>query len=653
MGLCFLDRELRYRRINAVLAAMNGLPASDHIGRTPEEVLPAALAGALTPILRRVRDTGEPVLGFELRAVSEADPGVLRDFLISYIPVRDWDGAVQGLNAVVQEVTALKRAERESRGRADRLELAFDVARMGWWDWDIQADRATASADLYALFGMARADFEGTLAEFLSTIHPDDLPLVQQAIAATAERGVPYDLEARVIRADGAIRWAAGKARLQRDGNGKPRALVGVSMDVTDRREAEERREAHIAAEQAARAESERVGKMKDEFLATLSHELRTPLNAILGWSAILQRNADDDVSRRKAVTVIHRNARQQAQLIDDLLDMNRILSGKLRLTPRWTTLGRAVLAAVETVRPTADVKGVALDVALGAGAALVHGDPDRLQQIVWNLLTNAIKFTPRGGSVRVALERASGGFTLSVTDTGEGITPDFLPHVFERFRQADASAAREHGGLGLGLAIVRQLAELHGGTVQVTSPGRGQGSTLTVLLPTSGSLPSNDGAAASRAPQDDERTPPPSPAPPEGGPAAALSGVHVLVVDDQLDTRDLIERLLSERGAAVTTATSAGEALARIEAATPDVLVADIAMPAVDGYELIRRLRVRAHGAVPAVALTAFARDEDRARALAAGYDEHLAKPVEAAALLSAVARLSRLRPSRRPPPS
>ncbi len=347
---------------------------------------------------------------------------------------------------------------------------------MGCWDWDIPADQVRWSDDLSPLFGPKPPLFESTVAVFFASVHPDDRARVQQAVEATLKRSALYEIEFRVVHPDGTVRWAASKATLLRDADGTPSVLAGVSLDITARKETEARREALLAAEQAARVEAERLGRMKDEFLATLSHELRTPLNAILGWIGILQGRMGDEALERKALGVIDRNAHLQAQLIDDLLDMNRILSGKLRLSPCPTSLASVAQAAVETVRPMADAKGVELEVDLHPGSGVVYGDPDRLQQIVWNLLSNAIKFTARGGVVRVALARVDEGFALAVSDTGLGIAPDFLPHVFERFRQADATAARRHGGLGLGLAIVRQLAELHGGAARVASAGLGQG---------------------------------------------------------------------------------------------------------------------------------------------------------------------------------
>jgi PAS domain S-box-containing protein len=595
-------------------------------------------------VLRALRgDDGEihvPVIVLTGVVAHEACAEILRSGAHDFVG-KEWLTSAS-LARSIENTLERFAIQRELKRREERLRLALEVACMGCWDWDIQADQVRWTDDLYPLFGVAPERFQGNVAAFYATLHPDDLARVQQAVAATVERGAPYEIEFRVVHPDGSVRWAASKAKLLRDAEGRPRALTGVDMDITARKEVEARREALLAAEQAARAEAERLGRMKDEFLATLSHELRTPLNAILGWTGLLQGRMGDEALQRKALGVIDRNARLQAQLIDDLLDMNRILSGKLRLSPLPTSLASVAQAAVETVRPTADAKGIELAIDLHPGSGVVYGDPARLQQIVWNMLSNAIKFTARGGVVRVALARSDEGFALSVSDTGPGIAPDFLPHVFERFRQADAGAARHHGGLGLGLAIVRQIAELHGGTARVASEGIGQGSTFTLTLPSledsapfdAALPPSGERAHVSTAPPSDEL------------PALALSGIRVLIVDDQPDAREFLERLLAERGALVTVAASAAEALAHLELAAPDVLVADIGMPDVDGYELIRRVRRRERsrgGAVPAVALTAFAREVDRERALAAGYEEHVPKPVEPSVLFAVIARLAR----------
>jgi len=389
------------------------------------------------------------------------------------------------------------------------------------------------------------------------------------------------------------------------------------------------------ALARAAQAEGEQASRMKDEFLATLSHELRTPLNAILGWSQLIRQRPDPQMIE-EGLSIIERNTRVQVQLIEDLLDMSRIISGKLRLEFEMIDVATFIDAAIETVEPAAKAKGVELRKVVGRGSNHVAGDANRLQQVIWNLLSNAIKFTPAGGHVEVRAERRKSEVAISVSDSGLGIKPDFLPHVFERFRQADGSTTRPQGGLGLGLAIVKNLVELHGGTVEAHSAGEHQGSTFTILLP----------AAARIDHQSDHRLRPPdaiSKAPDLG--RESLSGLKVLVVDDEPDARDLLRRLLERRQATVITAGSAIDGLQLLEQEKPDVLVSDIGMPLVDGYEFITQVRslgANRGGDLPAVALTAFARAEDRARALHAGYTVHMAKPVEPANLIAIVASVS-----------
>jgi PAS domain S-box-containing protein len=381
---------------------------------------------------------------------------------------------------------------------------------------------------------------------------------------------------------------------------------------------------------------AQHANRLKDEFLATLSHELRTPLTAILGWSHLLRTGEMDQPSATNALEIIARNARAQAQLIDDLLDVSRIITGKLRLDVRQIDPLSFIEAAIEALRPAAEAKGVRIQKVLDTGISSVAGDPGRLQQVVWNLLSNAIKFTPRGGRVQVRLERINSHIELAISDTGIGIKPEFLPHVFDRFRQADQSPTRQHGGLGLGLAIVRHLVELHGGTVQAESVGEGQGTTITVKLPLI-TVYQNEAHGERRHPSALDALP--ALECPE-----RLDHLRVLVVDDEADTRGLLEMALSKCGASVTLAGSVAEALAAIEQARPEILISDIGMAGEDGYELIRKVRALTAaqgGKIPAIALTAYARTEDRLRALRSGYQMHVPKPVELTELITVVASL------------
>ncbi|HEX8785143.1 MAG TPA: ATP-binding protein, partial [Telluria sp.] len=389
-------------------------------------------------------------------------------------------------------------------------------------------------------------------------------------------------------------------------------------------------RESLLTRERAARDEAERLSAMKDEFLATLSHELRTPLNAILGWASMLQRGVRDEATLRRGLETIERNARAQGQLIEDLLDMSRIVSGTLRLDLRRLDPARAIEAALGTVHPAVLAKRLELCTALDEDVGEVLGDPGRLQQVMWNLLSNAVKFTPAGGKVEVALAREGDEAVVRVGDSGIGIAPDFLPHVFDRFRQQDASITRKHGGLGLGLSIVKQLVELHGGTIAVDSPGEGAGATFTVRLPLAERAPQVAPSAVRAAPVPQEET-------------ADLSGLKVLVVDDAVDTLDVLEQILRHGGAATVSAANAAQALDMIERERPDVIVSDVGMPEMDGLEMMRRIRCRAAhegGATPAIALTALTRQDDRNKAFQAGFTDYLAKPVEPGMLVASVAQ-------------
>lgn len=389
---------------------------------------------------------------------------------------------------------------------------------------------------------------------------------------------------------------------------------------------AEERR-ALLASERSARAEAERLSEMKDQFLSTLSHELRTPLSAILGWSDLLLRAGNDEGQLRKGLEIIERNARAQARLIDDLLDMSRIASGKVSLELQSLDPASFIDAAIETVRQEAIAKDIRIEKRFEPGVASILGDLNRLQQVLWNLLSNAVKFSPDGGKVRISLAQVGQRIEIRVTDNGIGIKPEFLPHVFDRFQQGDASTTRRYGGLGLGLSIVRQLVELHGGTIHAESGGEGKGATFRLLLPSEGAASAKPESASSQ----DSRS-------------IDLAGARVLVVDDQPDARELVGQLLIDCGAIVQTAASAQEALSLFSKEQPDVLVTDIGMPDMDGFELLRRVRTfssNGEGNVPVIAVTAFARGEDRAKAMASGFAAYLPKPIDRSALLTSVARM------------
>jgi PAS domain S-box-containing protein len=422
---------------------------------------------------------------------------------------------------------------------------------------------------------------------------------------------------------------------------------VGVIIQVTDATEiAIFRRDAvamneHLLLSSTRQHEltenAERANRLKDEFLATLSHELRTPLTAIVGWSEVLGNPKLDPVTALRAVEVIRRNAHMQVQMVDDLLDVSRIITGKLRLNAQPVDLGAVIIAAVDGLRPAAEAKEIRLQLQLDAPAGVVSGDPDRLQQVAWNLISNAVKFTPRGGRVIVRLERVESHVEVTVSDTGIGIAPEFLPHVFDRFRQADATYTRAHGGLGLGLAIVRQLVELHGGSVRVDSAGEGLGATFTVILPSMAARSAISDTASAQQPEfkhSDLECPP------------ELSGIRVLVVDDEADTCELLQVILEGCGARVKTASSAAAALEAVAEEAFDVLISDIGMPDEDGYSLLAKVRALGEergGKIPAAAaLTAYAGEEARIRVLQSGFQIHVPKPISPNELVAIVANLA-----------
>lgn len=411
--------------------------------------------------------------------------------------------------------------------------------------------------------------------------------------------------------------------------------ISDLYKEILERKKTELQRDELLVSERAARIEAERATRIRDEFLATLSHELRTPLSSIQGWTQILLHPKAKSEDFARGIATIQRNVRLQVEMVEDLLDMSRIITGKIRLDVQRVELAKVIEAAVSTMRPAADAKGIRVNVTLDTLVGPVKGDAGRLQQVVWNLLSNAVKFTTKGGQVKVCLERVDSHVEISVSDSGEGIPPSFLPHVFDRFRQADSSSTRKHGGLGLGLAIVKQLVELHGGKVHAKSSGEGKGSTFLVMLPLMPVLDTLSEGATLSEPNSD------------GGvamDAPSLSDIKILIVDDDEDTRQVLQSLLELHQAQVVAARSAPEALNIVGGGGVDLVLCDIGMPGTDGYTFIRDLRLRSpeHGGrTPAIAVTAFARVEDRTRALLAGFSGHLAKPVDSLELVATVASI------------
>ncbi|GAP98747.1 sensor histidine kinase [Leptolyngbya sp. NIES-2104] len=476
IGLCFQDTNLRYVRINGTLAEINGVSIEDHLGRTLHEAIPV-VADALEPIFRRVLETGEPLLNQELRLATQGQPDVLRDWLASYVAVKNSSGEVLGVNVTVQEMTQLRRAE------ADRdrfFTLSLDMLAIANFDGYLLKTNPAWTE----ILGWSEAEL--TSQPYLNFVHLEDVELTIAEAQRLSEGQPVIEFENRYRCKDGSYRWLSWTV----GSFPEEQRLYAVAHNITERKQIElarlrvaDEREALLRQEQAAREAAETANRIKDEFLAVLSHELRTPLNPILGWSKLLQRNVTDP-NLMRGLETIERNAKLQVQLIDDLLDVSRILRGKLVLHQTPVSLAAVIRAALETVELAAQVKSIDITIEMAPDLGTVLGDAGRLQQVAWNLLTNAVKFTPEGGKITVRLARSESMAFLQVSDTGKGISSDFVPFVFESFRQEDNATTRKFGGLGLGLAIARQLVEMHGGTIKVESLGEGQGATFTVILP-------------------------------------------------------------------------------------------------------------------------------------------------------------------------
>jgi PAS domain S-box-containing protein len=557
--------------------------------------------------------------------------------------MRNAQGEFIGFAKITRDLTERRAHEEDLRRSEERFRLLVEgVGEYAIFMLDPNGRVATWNVGAERIKGYKPHDIIG---QHFSIFYPSEAKesgWPDHELREATEKGSFVDTGWR-IRKDGTRFWANVTITALRDAAGRLIGYAKLTRDLTDAKRAEaielanKHHEEMLDAERSARMAAQRATQLKDEFLATLSHELRTPLNAILGWTQILLRGEapGGPGAQKKAVEVIDRNARAQVQLIDDLLDLSRIMTGKIRLELQQISFASVVEAAVDSAMPSADTKDIRLKAIYGASRDIVSADAARLQQVVWNLLTNAIKFTPKGGQVHVLIQRVNSHVELSISDTGIGIPESYLPHVFDRFSQRDGSTTRTYGGLGLGLAICKQLVELHGGSIRAASGGEGKGATFFVHLP------------LSIVQLEDEKYPRVHPTAEtqaiESFALPNLEGVHVFSVDDERDARELLQAVLEARGAKVTSFNSAEDALAALKTSKPSVLVCDIGMPKMDGYQLIRTLRASEPlgERIPALALTAFARAEDRKRSLVAGYQAHLAKPFDVGEFVLILANL------------
>src|SRR5262245_52117024 len=543
-------------------------------------------------------------------------------------PLRDEARNLIGYVKVVHDATEKKLADEALQKSEADFRAIFELAGTGIAQADLQSGRLLrVNQKMCDITGYSGEELLAMTIQELTRPEDreQDFTVYQRMLLGDGE----YEVERRYVRKDGSAVWVYINVVALRDERGNPIRATVSALDITGRKQAEERLKEALAREQEARGEAEGANRSKDEFIALVSHELRSPLNAILGWTTALRRAGYEEELHDRGLEIIERSARMQSQLIDDLMDTARAISGKLRLEVRPMDMAAVIEKAVDVVRPAAEAKGVSLGARLDRNVGQITGDPDRLQQVVWNLLSNAVKFTNKGGSVEVRLERVDSYAQITVSDTGLGIKQEFLPYVFNRYQQAGTTGGRRAGGLGLGLSLTRQLVEMHGGIVAAESEGEGKGATFTVKLPV-------------RAVYTAET---------EGAPTASgqrtLTGVWAVVVDDEANARELITTVLELRGARVTAFGSAREALDLLTDVTgprPDILISDLSMPGEDGISLIRKLREweRAHGgAMPAVALTAFGRAKDRIRALEAGFQTHVSKPAEPVELIVVVRSL------------
>jgi PAS domain S-box-containing protein len=641
-AIFMLDPEGHVLTWNAGAERIEGYPADEVIGSHFSRFYPPEARARRAP--ERELEMAERDDAFEDEGWLMRKDGSLFWANVVMTALRDDAGRLVGFGRITRDQTQRRNHEEALKRSEERFRLLVEgVAGYALFMLDVNGRVASWNEGAQRIKGYASDEILG---RHFSVFYP---PEVRESgwpdyeLQQAQETGRFTDTGWR-LRKDGSRFWAQVTITALRDENGQLVGYAKLTRDMTESMRIEAMEEANrhheeiLDAERNARIAAQRATRMKDEFLATLSHELRTPLSSILGWTQVLLRAKPDDkrLDVPRAIEVIDRNARAQVQLIDDLLDLNRIMTGKMRLDLQQLAMADVIQAAIESVTLSASNKGVQLQALLDPGPATVNGDGGRLQQVVWNLLNNAIKFTPAGGKVQVLLQRVNSHVEFSVSDTGIGIPESFLPRVFDRFTQQDGSASRAHGGLGLGLAICKQLVELHGGRIRAESAGEGKGASFFVTLPLSIVQTAEENAG--KHPAVDEGRPSENLALPR------LDGVHAFVLDDEPDARALMCRILEDQGARVTPFAAAQQMLDALQSSRPTVIVSDVGMPEMDGYQMMRALRATEtrDARIPALALTAFARPEDRKRSLMAGFQAHLSKPFDVAELILVVAGLA-----------
>ena len=605
---------------NGAAVRLFGWTAAEAIGQHITLIIPTERWAEEDEVLARIR-RGERVDHFETVCVTKDGRSV--DVSITVSPIRDGAGRIVGASKIARDIGERRTADVVQARLAALVESSDDVIVSKTLDGVITSWNPTAER----VFGWTAAEAIG---RNITLIIPEERRSEEDYVLARIRSGQRVDhFETVRVTKDGRRVDLSITVSPLKDRTGRIVGASKIARDISERRRIEEERAALLASAEEARQHAETLNRTKDQLLATVSHELRTPLNSIFGWARMMQSTEMDEPARTRALNAIIRNVSALGRLVEDLLDVSRIVTGRMRLEFQPLDFMTVVEAAMETVRPAANAKRVALAATTSGRLGMIHGAPDRLQQVVWNLLMNAVKFTPVGGRVDVSVRCSGPTLELNVTDTGEGIPPDLLPYVFDPFRQGDSSSTRLHGGLGLGLALVRELVDLHGGQVRAVSPGKGKGATFTVTLPL---VASATGQPVTEAPGDA------SDGSREG---AALHGVSVLIVDDDLEFLEVAAVMLRQAGADVRTASSTYSAYEVLKSWKPSVVLTDLAMPAQDGFMLLGAMRAMFSQHIPVIAVTAHATSENRARVAQSGFDLCLAKPVDPLELIDAIARM------------